>query len=70
LSFLAVADSKIISLKMNNSTNTTFIAKPFYWVSILNGKKGTMQKNWTKISSNSPLKLCENAKMKAKLSAI
>jgi hypothetical protein len=30
LSFLAVADSVKIPLKMNNSTNTTFIAKMFY----------------------------------------
>jgi hypothetical protein len=29
-SFLAVADSVKIPLNMNNSTNTTFIEKPFY----------------------------------------
>ncbi len=49
-SVLTVADSVKISLKTTNSTNTTFIAKQFYQVSILTVRKGLMQKTQTKKS--------------------
>jgi hypothetical protein len=59
----AVADGVKIPLKTNNSTNTTFIAKPFYYVSIFPERKGL-------ISYHSPFKFSESAKMKAKIIAI
>jgi hypothetical protein len=54
---------------MNSLVTTTFIAKPFYWVSILKGRKGMMKKLGPKTFRYSPFKFCENAKMNAKISA-
>ncbi len=70
-SFVTVADSVKIPLKTNNSVNTTFTAKPFYQESILAERKGLMQKNSNKkILCHSLFKFSENAKMKAKISAL
>jgi hypothetical protein len=65
-SFLAVAVSVKIRLNTNYLINTTFIAKPFYYRSILTQRRVYAKKLRPKLSCYSPFKLSASSKIKAK----